>query len=214
MLRANWLPIFAKHDNSDLPVPDTEKFLREYGELIPEHNQTIGDIRLEDVNWAIGRLATNGAGGLDGWKLADMKLIPNPILNFLVTMYNKIEELGKWPKELCSAGVSLIPKGEGEAPLDQRPITQSAIVYRIWAVIRMRDSIPWQEQWMRKGQHEARAKHSTVDALMRVSLFFEESIQEDRDAYGNAVDLSKAFDNVPIDLTFAVCKQLGMHEKY
>ena len=66
---------------------------------------------------------------------------------------------------------------------------------------------------MRKGQHGARAKHSTVDALMRVSLFFEESLQEDKKAYGIAVDLSKAFDNVPTDLTFAVCRKLGMNEK-
>ena len=66
---------------------------------------------------------------------------------------------------------------------------------------------------MRKGQHRARAKRSTVDALMRVSLFFEESLQEDEDAYGVAVDLFKAYDNVPIDLTLAVCKKLGMNEK-
>ena len=89
-------------------------------------------IRLKDVNWAIGRLDTNVAGGLDGWRPADMKLIPNPILNLLVTMYNKIEDLGKWPTELCSAGVSLIPEGQGGggergAPLDQRPIMLSAI---------------------------------------------------------------------------------------
>ena len=213
LLRANWLPIFAKHDYTDLPRPSTEHFLLEYGELIPEYHQVINDIRLKDVKWAIGRLDTNGAGELDGWRPAEMKLIPNPILNFLVTIYNKIEDLGKWPTELCSAGVSLIPKGEGRAPLDQRPITLSAIVYRIWAAIRMRDSIPWQEQWMRKGQHGARAKHSTVDALMRVSLFFEESLQEDKNAYGIAVDLSKAFDNVPTDLTFAVCRKLGMNEK-
>ena len=143
-----------------------------------------------------------------------MKELPDVILQFLIDVYEKIEETGTWPTSLCTAGISLIPKeGEGGAPLDQRPITVSAIVYRVWAAVRMRDSIPWQEAWMRTGQHGARAHHSTVDALMRVSLFFEQSILDGTDAFGVAVDLSKAFDNVPVNITFEVCKRLGMDPK-
>ena len=213
LLRENWLPIFAKHSYTGQPIPSTEAFLEEYGDSIPEHRQKLDEIKLKDVRWAIGRLATEGAGGLDGWRPREFKQIPDSILDFLVTMYNKIEDLGSWPQELCQAGISLIPKGEGGAPLDQRPITISAIAYRVWAAIRMRDSIPWQEKWMKKGQHGARAKHSTINALMRVSLFFEQSIQAKTQAFGVAIDLSKAFDNIPIDITFAVCRKLGMDTK-
>ena len=213
LLRENWLPIFAKHSHGLQPTPNTEKFLEEYEHLIPEYRQVLEDITLKDVRWAIARLTTEGAGGLDGWRPKELKQIPDSILDFLVVMYNKIEEVGVWPQEICTAGVSLIPKGEGGAPLDQRPITVSATIYRVWAAIRMRDSIPWQEQWMKKGQHGARAKHSTIDALMRVSLFFEQAIQAKTPAYGIAIDLSKAFDNIPIDITFAVCQKLGMDKK-
>ena len=58
------------------------------------------------------------------------------------------------------------------------------------------------EAWVRNGQHGARAHHSTVDALMRVSLFFGQSILNGSDACGIAVDLSEEFDNVLVDITF------------
>ena len=124
-----------------------------------------------------------------------------------MTVYQKTEDVGVRPQELCSEGITLIPKGESGVPLDQRSITITSVVYRIWAAVRMRDSVDWQEAWMRKGQHGARAHHSTVDALMRVSLFFEEAIQNKSPANGIAVDLSKAFDNIPIQITFEVCEK-------
>ena len=213
LLRESWLPIFAKHDYTDQPYPDRDLFFEKYDAFIQEYPQELDEISLEKVKWAIGRLASEGAGGLDAWKPSDMKKLPDAILDLLVTLYQKIEDIGVWPQELCSAGITLIPKGEGGAPLDQRPITITSVVYRIWAAVRMRDSLEWQEAWMRKGQHGARAHHSTVDALMRVSLFFEEAIQNKSPAFGIAVDLSKAFDNVPIQITFEVCKKLGMHPK-
>ena len=183
LLSNSWLPIFAKHTVTEQAIPDTEAFMERYSDFITYHENNIGGITLEKVKWAIGRLATNGAGGLDGWKPKDLKELPDVILQFLNDVYEKIEETGIWSTSLCTAGILLIPKGEGGAPLDQRPITVSAIVYRRWAAVRMRDSIPWQEAWMRSGQHGARAHHSTVDSLMRVSLFFEQSILDGTDAF-------------------------------
>ena len=62
----------------------------------------------------------------------------------------------------------------------------------------------WQEEWIHKGQHGARAKPSTTDALIRISLELEEAILSAENMKGIAVDLSKAFDNVPEKITFPV----------
>ena len=70
----------------------------------------------------------------------------------------------------------------------------------------MRDSIPWQEGWTTKEQHGARAKHSTVNALARISMVLERAILEDK-------PMSKAFVNIPIEVTFSVCSAAGMDNR-
>ena len=75
----------------------------------------------------------------------------------------------------------------------------------------MNDSNLWQEMWIHNNQHGARAKHSTVNALAKLSLYLEESMLEDKPGCGVAVDLAEAFDSIPIEITFAVCDKLGMN---
>ena len=212
-LRRNWLPIFAKHRHGNTEPPDATTFLNKYAEHIPYQPQTLSEITIDDLLWVQGKLNSSGAGGLDGWRPAEIKRIPMKILSFLKDLFNTIEATGEWPSALCTAGITLIPKGDGGAPLNLRPITVAPIVYRMWAAIRMKHSIPWQESWMTKGQHGARAKHSTVNALARISMVIERAILEGTPIYGITFDLAKAFDNIPIEVTFGVCKAVGMDER-
>ena len=212
-LRRNWLTIFAKHQSGDVPIPNAKDFLHKYQDFIPSKKQVLKEIDVEDLLWVQKKLKSKGAGGLDGWRPVEVKKLPKDILELLVKLFNTIEMTGEWPAALTCAGVTLIPKGDGGAPLNQRPITVTPIVYRMWAAIRMRDSTIWQEAWISSGQHGARAKHSTVNALARISMFLEDAILDDSPAYGIAFDLAKAFDNVPIEVTFAICDKVGMHPR-
>ena len=159
---------------------------------------------------ALGKIGSQSAGGLDGWKPHNIRNLPDKILQLLLPMYALIEKFGTWPDILCWAGITLIPKGEGGDPLSLRPITVTSVIYRIWAAAKMRQSIEWQESWIRKGQHGARAKHSTVNDLLQLSLVFEEAILDGKPMNGVAIDLAKAFDNVPVDIVFKVCEEMGM----
>ena len=205
-LRRNWLPIFAKHRHGNSEPPDATMFLNKYVEHIPYKPQTLSEITIDDLLWVQRKLNSSGAGGLDCWRPAEIKRIPMKILSFLKDLFNTIEATGEWPSALCTAGITLIPKGDGGAPLNLRPITVAPIVYRMWAAIRMKHSIPWQEGWITKGQHGARAKHSTVNAHARISMVTERTILEVTPIYGITFDLAKAFDDIPIQVTFGVCK--------
>ena len=168
LIRKDWLPIFAKHsaehgDAAERTPPCPMKFMEKYGHLLTMTPQEVEAIALEDLHKAITKLGREGAGGLDGWTPKDIKYLPDWVLELLLSVYDLVEEKGVWPKAMAWAGISLIPKGEGGAPLDLRPITVSSVIYRIWAAVRMRHSIEWQETWITRGQHGARAKHSTVD---------------------------------------------------
>ena len=213
ILRENWLPIFAKHQCAEHLEPDVEAFLLRFGHLIPNEKQSLAPLTQEDILSAVRKFATDGAGGLDGWSPLDLKRLSPKILGLLINLFDVVETQGRWPDELCWAGITLIPKGEGGNPLDLRPITVTPLVYRIWAAARTKQSMMWQEQWIHSGQHGARIHHSTSDALIKISVALEESIVNNTNMQGLAVDLSKAFDNVPVGITFAILERLGMEQK-
>ena len=91
-------------------------------------------------------------GGLEGWRPAEMKKLQPPLLVLLADLFNAIEATGEWPHALTRATVTLIPKGAGGAPTNQRPISCTSAVYRLWAGTRIRTIMEWQEKWLASGQ--------------------------------------------------------------
>ena len=185
--------IFAKHSEGH-PEPDAQEFMNKYGENIPCVQQGLPIITVKDLRDALNRIPSSGAGGLDGWKPGELKQLPNQMLEMLLLLFDLVEDSGVWCEALAWAGITLIPKGEGSAPLSLRPITVTPIVYRLWASVRMKHSNPWQESWIHRNQHGAKAKHSTIDALAKISLYLERALQDGDPGFGIAVDLAKAFD--------------------
>eukprot|EP00973_Karenia_brevis_P082496 11434733-Karenia_brevis.AAC.1 len=90
---------------------------------------------------------------MDGWRVAELKALPLPLLEALAVIFNVIEKRGRWPKALERALVSLIPKGAGSQPQDLRPISVMSAIYRLWAARRLWDLRSWQEAWIADGQH-------------------------------------------------------------
>ena len=189
VLRKSWLPIFAKHSEESNPPPSVAVFLDKYGSTIPNiEPQRLSPLTLEDIKRALGKIGSQGAGGLDGWTPFELRQLPDCVLALLLPMFEIIEKSGEWPELLCWAGITLIPKGEGGEPLNLRPITVTPVVYRVWAAAKMRQCIQWQELWIRRGQHGARAKHSTMNDLIHLSLVFEEAVLEGKPMNGVAIN--------------------------
>ena len=210
LLRKCWLPIFAKHDEGH-PEPDAQEFMNKYGENIPCVQQGLPIITVKDLRDALNRIPSSGAGGLDGWKPGELKQLPNQMLEMLLLLFDLVEDSGVWCEALAWAGITLIPKGEGSAPLSLRPITVTPIVYRLWASVRMKHSNPWQESWIHRNQHGAKAKHSTIDALAKISLYLERALLDGDPGFWNCSRPCQGFRyNVPISITFEICKKLGM----
>jgi len=209
MLRQDWLPIFAKHADGERPVPDAERFLKYYQHQLVHVPQELPGMGVKDLQRGVARMSENGAAGLDGWSPRDLKRLPLEILELLLHVYDLVEWKGVWPETMCWAGISLIPKGEGGKPLDMRPITVTSAIYRLWAGVRVRQSAEWQASWMHPGQHGGRERHSPADALMRISLEFEQAVLDGTEMRGVAFDLAKAFDNVPQEIMFRLLAKFG-----
>ena len=209
LVRDAWMPIFAKH-NEDKPPPSVDKFMQAYGRYIKRSPQECKPITLKELKRVLNKLSASSAGGLDGWTSADLKKLPGRILEQLLLMFDVVEDTGRWPAALCWASVSLIPKGEGGHPLELRPITITPLVYRLWAAVRMKHSHDWQERWVHQGQHGSRKNHGTLNVLAEIAIAFEQAWLDGEDFGGLAVDLAKAFDAIPVDITFAVLESMGV----
>ena len=210
ILRDKWCKIFCKHTEAN-PPPDVAEFMARYERFIPyvpmeAHSLTVDEIRIK-----LNKIKDASSAGLDCWAAKDLKQLPRGILQYLTKFYDMVERHGYWPFALTQAAVTLIPKGEGVGPLDQRPLSVLPIVYRVWAASRCTHCTSWQERWITSGQHGARKKHGTSDALIKITAELENAMLNNKPLFGAALDLSKAFDNVPQDITLDILRRMGIH---
>ena len=125
----------------------------------------------------------SSSSGMDGWRVRELRKLPEPILDMLACFFNMVKSTGCWPLSLQRALVSLIPKGQGCQPLDLRPISVMSVIYRLWAVRRLSDLLAWQEGWASKVQHGFRPGHCPADVFWVLALRVERALLEGKPFY-------------------------------
>ena len=90
--------------------------------------------------------------------------------------------------------MSLVPKGEGRKPLQQRPLTVFSVIYRLWAGIRYQHLAAWQDSWADKAICGGRRYFETQDAGWEASLDLEEAALRNSSLIALFLDYSKFFD--------------------
>ena len=97
--------------------------------------------------------------------------------------------------------------------MNVRPISVLLIAYGLWAAVRCKHCTEWHELWSTNGQHGCRRCHGTSDALLRLADELECAFLESVPMYGVALDFPKAFDSVPVKMTFVLLEQLSIHSR-
>lgn len=209
-LRACWCPIMAKHDYG-VPKPSTQEFVDKYADFIPHAHYEDQDLTHDMVRQAVQDLKTNAAPGTDGWSPKEMKLLHDDLLQWLTWVFLLIEETGQWPQTLTRCVISLISKGKGSRPLDLRPVSVTSVVYRIWAKTFGMRVEAWQDAVLDSGQYGCRKKRSSIDALWEITTRAEYAHRHERKSRVlMAVDLAKAFDNIPVDIAMEIARRAGL----
>eukprot|EP00973_Karenia_brevis_P059281 8252884-Karenia_brevis.AAC.1 len=121
---------------------------------------TITGIELQRL---LARMSSSASKGVDGWAVDELKQLPLPVLELLADLLNQIQDSGRWQGALERALVTMIGKGEGQAPSAMRPITVMSVIYRLWALRRLQDMKSWQEAWAPASMHGFRPGHSPED---------------------------------------------------
>ena len=68
----------------------------------------------------------------------------------------------------------------------------------------------WQETWIDDCLHGFRPGHSPADAWWPLALKVEHALLIGEDLSGIALEYSKCFDRIPIDIVFKLAQRLGM----
>ena len=90
------------------------------------------------------------AGGLDGWTLKELKLLPSWWWDRLAELLGRVEDEECWPAAHLQSYLSFISKGAGEEPLAQRPLSILTLVFRLWAAVRLGQVNEWSQQWLHR----------------------------------------------------------------
>eukprot|EP00662_Eupelagonemidae_sp_cell21_P058248 gene58248-biopygen37513 len=213
LLRGAWMPIFQRY-STEKPEPAWAPFKERYRRYIPSHPLRLERLTADDLRRALNRMNACSAGGLDGWRPAELKRLPKPLLELLATMLNSFEETGEWPDALLEAFITLIPKDNANGgPLDLRPITVTSALYRLWAATRVRQILEWQELWLPRGARGFRIGCGTDDVYYTLALRIERALLRDEPLVGLGLDLAKAFDSLPQEIMLQLFAELGMSDR-
>ena len=207
-----WMPIFRAYSSE--PEPEWEPFSARFGAHIAKYPMQLQALEGKHLRQALEKMADAQAGGVEGWRVAELKRLPKPLLNRLAALFNVIEKTSRWPKCLERSLVTLVQKSTGHNtnPEDLRPITVMSAIYRLWASTRVRNVMEWQEQWAAQGQHGGRTGRGTDDVYWQLALQLEEALCSGRPLYGCCLDYSKCFDRLPQRILLRLAKELGMNE--
>ena len=119
LLRAAWGPIFAMY--KDLPEPSWEPFAQRFGRYVQTIPMNLGDLTAQDLRATLSKQSSRCAAGVEGWRVAELKALPDLLLDKLAQVLNKVEQSGRWPRALERALVALVPRARVVTPLPCAP---------------------------------------------------------------------------------------------
>lgn len=153
LLDKAWIgPIFCVLKS--LPEVTWEAFREEYREEILQMEPVAIDaIETSEFTAAPARRPTAKAGSLDGWRTAVLKALPEYAHGLFAGSLDTFERCSQWPKGLTFTPQSLLKKGLGEKPLDQRLLTLMSVIYSLWTSMRFHNPVVcnWRVGWLPPG---------------------------------------------------------------
>lgn len=142
----------------------------------------------------------SGVAGPCGWRVQELRRLPSPFLAQLCEVFSLMEHCGVAMSIACEGDVSMIPKREHSAAVeDPRPITVLLVPHRLWSGTRLRCGLlEWQESII--GTYNMRAckpRNSCFDPTLPAALFTERARLRNMPLVAVCYDLAKAFDTLP-----------------
>ncbi|OLP84062.1 putative 149 kDa protein [Symbiodinium microadriaticum] len=149
---------------------------------LPQLSEMNPDFDMNDLEWALRKLQTGKAKGMDGFSNFELKYMPNNLKPSLLQLLNLFTKTGRWPDSLTHARMALLNKTDQIGDISTtRPITILATVYR-----------------------------SSTDMTAAIQLQMEEALLLKTELAGVSLDFSKAYNTLSRPVLECINKRLGM----
>ena len=170
----------------------------------------VTDLTGANVRARLHKMSPRRATSVDGWAAVDLKAMHLKVWDLPAELLGRVEELGVWPDRLAEGFISLVPKGEGAEALKLCPLSVPSTVYRLWAGLRLRDAMRWQESRIHAEAYGFRTGRSAEDAVALLQTLLELARATGRSLSGNGLDYKKCFDLVPQRIALRLAQEFGM----
>ena len=157
------------------------------------------------VRAVLKRMAVRKAPGLDAWTVAELRLLPDELLSWIVELFEHVERRGHWPAELSRPEGLLLPKPGDGGPLDRRPIWLLPMLYRVWAAGRAQLFARWRSSW-----GDGDGSDGAEELAWDLALELEAAEANEETICGSALDWRKAFDHVSLGLLRKMLTRAGV----
>ena len=160
-----------------------------YSELPP--------ISADDIRRAARTFPATTSIGCDAIAPSLLAHLSEPLREAIAALLNEIERTGRWPRELATSLIHLIPKPSG----GRRPIGVLPTLVRIWE--RARKSLV--QRWARESRRHydwASQGRSAETAAWHQSLLDEAACADGLKSASVFFDLTKAFETIRLDLVW------------
>jgi len=212
VLHNKWNPVFNAYTSEQ--DPDIPQFFREYAPELEGLSQPMDwtEFTEDQLDKVVDGMNVHKSGGLDSWARREWRASGRESRKRLRTIILDIESSSFWPSSSRRGKIALADKGEGPAAENKRPLTALALLFLTWCRLRMPQVVEWASKWIDASCFSIRGL-SASDLWYTIALKVEEALLYSEPLLGLSDDASKAFDRLPRNLTMAIWKHLGAHEK-
>ncbi|CAE7903907.1 unnamed protein product [Symbiodinium microadriaticum] len=180
-------------------------------QALPDLPQMEVEIDNQDLQWALSKLCTKKARGMDGFSNYELKTMPLCLRPSLVKLLNMFTNTGCWPDALLQARMALLHKTTTIGDVaTTRPITILTSVYRLWAKIITRKMLSHVLPHLPKTLFGSVPGRCSGDMVAMVQTRLEKALLTGQTLHGVSLDFSKAYNTLPRELLELINKKLGL----
>ncbi len=128
-------------------------------------------------------------------------------------LYDAVERGHSWPTQVLWALIAMVLKPNSMQPGDLRPITVSSLIYTVWAGIRCKEQMLWQEEWLWEGATGFRKGASPELSSFELAAQLQHAMVHNTSAVWLQFDLTKCFDMLQWDPLFEIVERLGANHR-
>ncbi|CAE7690756.1 unnamed protein product [Symbiodinium sp. KB8] len=202
--------------------PSWAEFHNAFADFIPHTECVLPKLRAKDLAVQIRKMNNHRAVACDGWRVRELKVLPDCILDVAATLYEDLEAGQCWAASNAHSIISCIPKVKSDyesdsdhiapvflSPFDCRPISNISVWSTLYSGLRYAQTETWRESLLPASMH-ARRGHESCDTACELALLNEFAHAKNLHLGGVSLDRRKFFDLLPHDLIFSLLEAMGL----